>query len=80
MEKSFFIVIPRDFAFDLQSRESRVNPGSLFGFAQTIDGRYVCSSNCINDFPDEFALLGQNFDLSVITLEVEDFPQTPPIK
>lgn len=79
MEKSFYIVIPEDFAFNLQSKRSMVNPASFFGFAQTIDGRYVCSSNCINDFPDEFALLGQTFDLSVITLDIEDFPQTPPI-
>lgn len=74
---SFYIVISEEFAFGLQNKESSVTPGNLFGFAQTTDGRYVCSSNCVNDFPDEFAMLGE---LTVVPLSPLDFPPTPPIE
>lgn len=77
MDTFFYIIIPQEFAEDMAGTESTVKPGSFFGYAVTIDGRYVCSANSLDDFPNQFAELGE---MTVVSLGSSDFPPTPPIE
>jgi hypothetical protein len=43
---------------------------SLFNYAITLDGKYVCSSNSVNDFPEEFDKLSP---LTVVSLSLDEF-------
>lgn len=48
---------------------------NIFGWTNTADGRYVCSTNSSIDFPDLFA--GKNFP--IVELTTADFPIPLPI-
>ena len=74
--KSFYIVINSDFADMMNGKESTINKGSFFGYSITTDGRYVCSSNTLDDFPEEFQMFTE---LNVIPLSTSDFPKSPPL-
>lgn len=69
--KEFYILVEKAFALQMKGKESTVNPGSIFGYAVTKDGKYVVSSASTNNFPNEFAGMSP---FVVLALGVEDFP------
>lgn len=74
--KSYYILITSDFADMMYGKESTVNKCSFFGYSITTDGRYVCSPNSLNDFPEEFLIFSE---LTLIPLSISDFPKPPPL-
>ena len=65
----FYIIITQEFA---NSLEGIKGIEGYFGYAITNDGRYVCSSNSVNDFPKQFASI---VPLTVVALTLSDFPE-----
>jgi len=60
----------------MANKESIITLGNFFGYSVTLDNRFVTSNNSINDFPDDFVILG---DLTLISLKASDFPVSDPI-
>ncbi len=69
--KSYYILITKEFAELMDGKKSKVWDNSYFGYTVTNDNRYVCSSNSVNDFPEDFETISP---LSVIPLLYSDFP------
>ena len=63
-----YIVITKQFAEALKGIEGEE---SNFGYAITKDGRYVCSVNSVNDYPEQFAAIEP---YETVELGIDDFP------
>lgn len=70
----FYILITETFAKSMEGKQSPITPDIYFNYAITTDGRYVCSINSANDFPQDFEALG---DLIVMSIRQDEFPPSP---
>lgn len=64
---SSYAVIPPDFA---QANQGHREGENVFASALTLDGRHVCASNAITEFP----LLFDGVTVTIVELEPADFP------
>jgi len=69
---SRYIVINQEFA---TAHNGYTNGNSVFNYAVTISGDYVCSENTLDEFPELFQNSPYLFIMPIVQLSLTDFPQ-----
>lgn len=68
---SFYLILTQDFC------EAHIDyqiGASVFGYAVTTNGRYVCSTNALNEFPNIFT-----GDEEISKIYLSEFPAPPDV-